>query len=154
MIRTTEIREALAALLEKTGIAYITGEDLQQERDYEAAMDSAGEDRRILQVMVEPQGFATLDAGNLSEKSVLVDIAYLCGMDTSRRDIQNVLDDIDSIIRPFIKVRDRCFTIQSASSNITDNVGHYVFNISFVDGDPVEVPEPVADALVFRFEEV
>lgn len=151
MIRTTEIREALAALLEKTGIAYITGEDLQQERSYADAMDGAGEDRRILQVMVEPQGSATLDAGYLSEKSVLVDIAYLCGMDTSRRDIQNVLDDIDSIIRPYIKVKGRCFTIQSASSNITDNVGHYVFSISFIDGDPVEVPEPLADELVFNF---
>lgn len=151
MIRTTEIREALAALLEKTGIAYITGEDLHQERSYADAMDSAGEDRRILQVMVEPQGSATLDAGHLSEKSVLVDIAYLCGMDTSRRDIQNVLDDIDSIIRPYIKVKDRCFTIQSASSNITDNVGHYVFSINFVDGDPVRVPEPLADELVFNF---
>lgn len=154
MIRTTEIREALAALLAKTGIEYITGEDLQQERHYQEAIDNAGEDRRILQVMVEPQGSTTLDAGHLSEKSVLVDIAYLCGMDTSRRDIQNVLDDIDSIIRPYIKVRDRCFTIQSASSNITDNVGHYVFSISFIDGDPVETPEPLADELVFDFEEV
>ncbi len=154
MIRITEIREALAALLEKTGIAYITGEDLQQERSYKDAMDNAGEDRRILQVMVELQGSSTLDAGNLTEKTVLVDIAYLCGMDTARRDIQDVLDDIDGIIRPYIKVRDRCFTIRSASSNITDNVGHYVFSISFVDGDPVEVPEPVADELVFRFKEV
>ena len=99
MIRITEIRETLAALLEKTGITYITGEDLQQERSYKEAMDNAGKDRRILQVMVELQGASTLDAGNLTEKTVLVDIAYLCGMDTARRDIQDVLDDIDSIIR-------------------------------------------------------
>ena len=39
MIRITEIRETLAALLEKTGITYITGEDLQQERSYKEAMD-------------------------------------------------------------------------------------------------------------------
>lgn len=154
MIRTTEIREALAALLEKTGITYITGEDLQQECRYEDAVDSAGEDRCILQVMVEPQGSATLDAGHLSEKSVLIDIAYLCGMDTSRRDIQNVLDDIDSIIRPYIKVGDRYFTVQSASCSITDNIGHYVFNISFVDGDPAEVQGEPMGELVFCFEEV
>lgn len=154
MIRTTEIREALAALLEKTGITYITGEDLQQERSYGEAMDSAGEDRHILQVMVEPQGFSTLDAGYLSEKTVLVDIAYLCGMDTPRREIQDVLDDIDSIIRPYIRVRDRCFTVQGASSNITDSVGHYVFNISFIDGDPAGEPGELMDKLVFCFEEV
>lgn len=153
MMRITEIRAALASLLERTGISYITGEDLQQERSYADAMDSAGEDRRILQVMVELQGSSTLDAGHLSEKTVLVDIAYLCGMDTARRDIQDVLDDIDSIIRPYIKVKDRCFTIQSASSNITDNVGHYVFTISFIDGDPVEVLEPQADGLVLNFKE-
>lgn len=154
MIRTTEIREALAALLAKTGIEYITGEDLQQERHYQEAIDNAGEDQRILQVMVEPQSSATLDAGHLSEKSVLVDIAYLCGMDTLRRDIQNVLDDIDGIIRPYIKVRDRCFTIQNASSNITDNVGHYVFSISFIDEDSVETPEPLMSGMEFEFEEV
>ncbi|HBV83922.1 MAG: hypothetical protein OSJ73_08205 [Lachnospiraceae bacterium] len=154
MIRTTEIREALAALLEKTGVLYITGEDLQQERNYEDAVDSAGEDRQILQIMVELQGSSTLDAGNLSEKSVLVDIAYLCGMDTKRRDIQDMLDNIDSIVRPFIKVRNRYFTVQDASSNITDSVGHYVFRISFIDGDSVEVQEPLADKLFFRLEEV
>lgn len=154
MIKTTEIREALAALLEKTGVLYITGEDLQQERNYEDAIDSAGEDRQILQIMVELQRSSTLDAGNLSEKSVLVDIAYLCGMDTKRRDIQDMLDNIDSIVRPFIKVGDRYFTIQDASSNITDSVGHYVFRISFIDGDSVEVEEPLADKLFFRLEEV
>ncbi len=154
MIRTTEIREALAALLEKTGVLYITGEDLQQERNYEDAVDSAGEDQQILQIMVELQGSSTFDAGNLSEKSVLVDIAYLCGMDTKRRDIQDMLDNIDSIVRPFIKVRDRYFTVQDASSNITDSVGHYVFRISFIDGDSVEVQEPLADKLFFRLEEV
>lgn len=154
MIKTTEIREALAALLEKTGVLYITGENLQQERNYENAVDSAGEDRQILQIMVELQGSSTLDAGNLSEKSVLVDIAYLCGMDTKRRDIQDMLDNIDSIVRPFIKVRDRYFTVQDASSNITDSVGHYVFRISFIDGDSVEVQEPLADKLFFRLEEV
>lgn len=154
MIKTTEIREALAVLLEKTGVLYITGEDLQQERNYEDAVDSAGEDLQILQIMVELQGSSTLDAGNLSEKSVFVDIAYLCGMDTKRRDIQDMLDNIDSIVRPFIKVGDRCFTIQDASSNITDSVGHYVFRISFIDGDSVEVEEPLADKLFFRLEEV
>ncbi len=154
MIRTTEIREALAALLEKTGVLYITGEDLQQERNYEDAVDSAGEDQQILQIMVELQGSSTFDAGNLSEKSVLVDIAYLCGMDTKRRDIQDMLDNIDSIVRPFIKVRDRYFTVQDASSNITDSVGHYVFRISFIDKDSVEVQEPLADKLFFRLEEV
>lgn len=154
MIRTVEIREALAQILEQTGIEYITGEDLEQQRDYDAASESAGKDRPILQVMVEPQGSTTLSSGYLWEKSVLVDIAYLCGLDTTRRDIQNVLDEIDGIIRPFIKVRDRCFTIQNAGCSITDNVGHYVFHISFVDGNPVEVEEPLADELVFRFEEV
>lgn len=154
MIRTVEIREALAQLLEQTGIEYITGEDLEQQRDYDAASDSAGKDRCILQVIVEPQGSTTLSSGHLWEKSVLVDIAYLCGLDTPRRDIQNVLDEIDGIIRPFIKVKDRCFTIQNVSCSITDNVGHYVFHISFVDGNPVEVEEPLADELVFRFKEV
>ena len=72
MIRITEIREALAALLENTGISYITGEDLQQERSYKDAMDNAGEDRRILQVMVELQGSSTLDAGKLTEKTVQI----------------------------------------------------------------------------------
>lgn len=149
MIRLSEIRKAIAVLLEKTGVTYITGEDLQQERNYDRAIDDAGEDKRIIQIMIEPQSFHTLDAGRLSEKSILVDIAYLCGMDTSRRDIQDMLDTMDSIIRPCVQVQDRYFTIQSANSNITDNVGHYVFNINFIDGELAEVPEPLMDGILF-----
>ena len=154
MIRISEIRAEIARMLEATGIEYITGEDLQQERDYREAMDGAGADRRILQILIEPEGSSTLDAGLLTDRSILVDIAYFKGIDTSRRDIQDVLDDIDGIMRPCIRVRGRCFTIQNASCNITDNIGHYVFNIKFIDGDPVEPEEPPAGKLEFRFEEV
>lgn len=49
---------------------------------------------------------------------------------------------------------DRYFTIQNASCSITDNIGHYVFNISFVDGDPAEVQGEPMGELAFYFEEV
>lgn len=154
MIRISEIRAEIARMLEATGIGYITGEDLQQERDYQEAVDSAGEDRRILQITIEPGSSRTLDAGQRTDRSVLVDIAYFKGIDTSRRDIQDVLDDIDGILRPCIKVRDRCFTVLNADAGITDNIGHYVFRLNFVDGEPEKPVEPLADTLAFRFKEV
>ncbi|MCM1220444.1 MAG: hypothetical protein NC548_38760 [Lachnospiraceae bacterium] len=154
MIKISEIRAEIARMLEATGIDYITGEDLQQERDYWEAMDGAGEDRRILQITIVPEGASTLDAGHLTERTILVDIAYFKGVDTSRRDIQDVLEKIDGIMRPCIRVRDRCFTVQNAGCSITDNMGHYEFNIRFIDGDSMEAEEPRADTLQFRFKEV
>lgn len=154
MITVSEIRKAIVRKLRELEIGFVTGEDLEQSREYEEAVGCMGEDRDILQVMIEPSGFTTKSAGRLTEKSILVDIAYLCGMNTKRSEIQDVLEKIDGVIRPVLNVKDRNFTIDNADSNITDNVGHYVFTIRYTDGDPIEVKEPIADSLEFEFEEV
>lgn len=127
MITVADIRKAICSRLRGTGIQYITGEDLSQSRDYEEAVNSGqGEDREILQVLIEPNGYTTQSA-QLTVKSILVDVAYLCGINTKRSDIQRVLEQIDGLLRPVLSVEDRHFTIEGADSNITDNVGHYIF---------------------------
>lgn len=154
MITVADIRKAICSRLRGTGIQYITGEDLSQSRDYEEAVNSGqGEDREILQVLIEPNGYTTQSA-QLTVKSILVDVAYLCGINTKRSDIQRVLEQIDGLFRPVLNVEDRHFTIEGADSNITDNVGHYIFYIRFTDGIPEHVEEPVADNLNFEFKEV
>lgn len=90
----------------------------------------------------------------MTVKSILVDVAYLCGINTKRSDIQRVLEQIDGLLRPVLSVEDRHFTIEGADSNITDNVGHYIFYIRFTDGIPEHVEEPVADNLEFEYKEV
>lgn len=153
MITVADIRKAVCLILRRTGIEYITGEDLSQSRDYEEATNNGtGEDRDIIQVMIEPNGYIT-QSSTLTSKSILVDIAYLCGINTKRSDIQNVLEQIDSLIRPVLSVKNRNFTIENADCNITDNVGHYVFYIRFIDGEPVQIEEPLMDTLNVEFKE-
>ena len=77
MITVADIRKAICSRLRGTGIQYITGEDLSQSRDYEEAVNSGqGEDREILQVLIEPNVYTTQSA-QLTVKSILVDVAYL-----------------------------------------------------------------------------
>ena len=154
MITVADIRKSVCSVLRGTGIEYITGEDLSQSRDYEQAVNTGtGEDRDILQVLIEPNGYTT-QSKVLTVKSILVDVSYLCGINTKRSDIQKVLELIDSLIRPVLTVKDRHFTINNADCNITDNIGHYMFYLRFTDGIPVEETEPAADRLEFEFKEV
>lgn len=155
MITVADIRKSICLRLRDTGVRFITGEDLSQSRDYEeAAGTGGGEDREVLQVLIEPNGFTTQAAGMLTAKSILVDISYLCGMNTKRNDIQEMLERIDTLIRPVLQVKNRHFTIGTADCNITDNVGHYVFYLRFLDGEPVVATEPPADRLEFEFKEI
>lgn len=154
MILISDIRKAVIQLMRKTGIGYVTGEDLEQTRDYQKAIGDGGEDRDILQVLVEPVTNSTIAAGKGTNKSILVDISYMKGIDTKRSDIQNMLETIDGLIRPILHVKDRFFTIENADFNITDNIGHYVFYIRFMDGESVQIDEPFMEKLDYGFKEV
>ena len=152
MILIADIRAAVIRQLRQTGVEYITGEDLEQTRDYQTAAGDHGEDRAILQVLVEPVTNKTIAAGYKTERSVLTDISYMQGINTKRSEIQDMLERIDRLIRPVLQVKDRFFTIENADCNITDNIGHYIFYIRFMDGTEPEVTEPFADELVIRLE--
>lgn len=146
-----EIRAGIIKILREkedvTGVKNITGEDLEQTKDYSALLkDGEGKTLPVLQVLVDPVTAGTAAAGYHRDKSVLVDIAYMEERYTSRRSIQRMLDILSQILLPFFRVKDRAFT-PVLSFQITDGIGHCIFPLEYTDIIPVELPEPAAGEL-------
>lgn len=124
-----EIRTGIIRLLrEGTEVGYITGEDVSQAKELP-----------LLHVQLEPLSFQTAAAGFFSEKSILVDISYMEELHTSNAGMYEMLERLDRIFRPFFSIGDRAFTCDVQMS-ITDDIGHYMFTMSFKDTLPFEEP--------------
>ena len=146
-----EIRAGIIRILREkedmTGVRNITGEDLEQTKDYSALLkDGEGKTLPVLQVLVDPVTAGTAAAGCHRDKSVLVDISYMEERYTSRRSIQRMLDILEGIFLPYFRIGDRAFT-PVLSLSITDGIGHCTFRLEYTDTVPVEVPEPPAGEL-------
>lgn len=149
-----DIRKAIISLLrDHTGVEHITGEEVLQAKDY-SGVDQDGSElvMPLLQLQLMPLNFHTAAAGFFTDKKVLVDISYMEEVTTSNRSIYAMLEKLDSILRPVLKIGDRQFTI-NADTNITDGIGHYTFILSFTDINPKEPEEPVAENLYLNMEE-
>lgn len=143
-----DIRAGIIKILREkqdvTGVQNITGEDLEQTKDYAAlSKDGEGKTLPVLQVLVDPVTASTAAAGYHRDKSVLVDISYMEERYTSYRSIQRMLDILSGILLPYFRIGDRAFT-PVLSFHITDGIGHCTFPLSYTDIVPVEVPEPSA----------
>ena len=146
-----DIRAGIIGILRKnediTGVRNITGEDLEQTKDYSALeKDGEGKTHPVLQVLVDPVTTKTAAAGYHRDKSVLVDISYMEERYTSRRHIQQMLEKLSGILLPYFWIGDRAFT-PVLSFNITDGIGHCTFPLEYTDTVPVEVSEPTAGEL-------
>lgn len=146
-----EIRAGLIKILREkedmTGVQNITGEDLEQTKDYSALLkDGEGKTLPVLQVLVDPVTNKTAAAGSHRDKSVLVDISYMEERYTSRRSIQRMLDILAEILLPYFRIGDRAFS-PVLSFSITDGIGHCTFPLEYTDIVPAEVPEPPAGEL-------
>lgn len=51
----------------------------------------------------------------------------------SRKDLFEVCDKLDGLIRPVFQVKDRAITVLDANSVIVDDILHYYFELEFVD---------------------
>lgn len=140
-----DIRTGIIKILrEETEIKNITGEDLEQTKDYAALLkDGEGKALPVLQVLVDPVTDRAAAAGCHRDKGVLVDISYMEERYTSRRHIQQMLDKLAGIFLPNFRIEDRVFT-PTLSFNITDGIGHCTFPLEYTDTVPVEIPEPMA----------
>lgn len=143
-----DIRAGIIKILREkqdvTGVQNITGEDLEQTKDYQTLLkDGEGKTLPVLQVLVDPVTAGTAAAGYHRDKSVLVDISYMEERYTSRRSIQRMLDILSGILLPYFRIGDRAFT-PALSFHITDGIGHCTFPLEYTDIVPVEVPEPLA----------
>lgn len=122
MITLKDIRTSIIKLLRReTDITHVHGEEVQQKQF------------PLLVVLLMPDEMQTAAAGLHTHKSILVDIIYMENTRTSNEKNYEMLEVIDGIIRPVLYVRDRAFTIQQASMEITDNVAHYKFYLNFTD---------------------
>lgn len=144
-----EIRAGIIKILRDKveDVKNITGEDLEQTKDYSALeKDGEGKTLPVLQVLVDPVTAAMAAAGAHRDKSVLVDIAYMEGRYTSRKNIQRRLAQLEGILLPYFRIGDRAFT-PVLSFHVTDGIGHCTFPLSYTDTVPVEVTEPTAGAM-------
>lgn len=134
MISINDIKISIIKLLrENTSIENITGEDCRQSLF------------PLLHVQLKPVSSNTFSLTHdsiLVKKSILIDIAYMEEAFTNNAKIYEMLEKIDSIMRPFIRVSDRAFEV-SGSYNIIDDIGHYIFTLNFTDEVPIEVREPI-----------
>lgn len=146
-----DIRAGIIRLLREkedvTGVKNITGEDLEQTKDYSSLLkDGEGKTLPVLQVLVDPVTDRAAAAGYHRDKSVLVDISYMEERYTSRRNIQRMLDMLSGIFLPYFRIGDRAFT-PVLSFNITDGIGHCTFPLEYTDTVSVRIPEPLAGAM-------
>mgnify|MGYP001051397352 CR=1 FL=1 len=145
---TEDIRAGIIRILrENTDVENITGEDLEQTKDYSALKkDGEGKTLPVLQVLVDPVTASMAAAGCHRDKSVLVDISYMEERYTSRKNIQRKLAELERILLPYFRIGDRAFT-PVLSFGITDGIGHCTFPLNYTDAIPVEVKEPPAGAI-------
>lgn len=122
MITLKDVKNAVIKVLrEGTTIKTITGED-RLKMEYP-----------LLYVQLEPLSSATSAAGLHTDRAILIDITYQQERITSNEELYEMLELLDSLIRPILTVKDRNFTIQNADFQVTDEIGHYTFQINFTD---------------------
>lgn len=146
-----DIRHGITRLLrEKTDVPNITGEEIEAAKDYFSLAKDGGE--RVLptfQVNVQPVSCSAAAAGYHMEKSVFVDISYMEERYTSRKALQERLDQLQEILLPVLFIGDRAFS-PVLSFDITDGIGHCTFPLSWTDTVPFETDEPSAGEIEIR----
>lgn len=132
MITLQDIRAAIIWLLRQyTKVEHIHGEEIRQ-REFP-----------LLYVELIPAEVRTAAAGQHTEKNILVDLLYMEETYTSNEKNYQMLEQLDSIIRPVLQIKDRSITIETAQMEITDGVAHYKFYLNFTDQTGHrEEPEP------------
>lgn len=142
-----EIRKSIIALLrEHTDVEHITGEEV-----FQAKQDGGEVVMPLLQLQLQPLNFHTAAAGFFTEKKVMVDISYMEEVTTSNRNTYAMIETLDGIFRPILRIGDRNFTIH-ADTNITDGIGHYTFILAFTDQNPMEPEAPITKNLYLNRE--
>ncbi len=111
----TEIRNGIIKLLRNNipEVNNITGEDASQTED----------NMPLIHVQLKPLSSGTAAAGHFEDKTVFVDIAYMEEMVTSNESIYVMMERLESIFKPYFRIKDRAFTCD-AQMDITDDIGH------------------------------
>ena len=124
MISLLDIRDSMASLL-KSGFA-----------DWKVHFDNVERPcAPYFYIELSPRAKSLDDV--YSERRIAVNIAAILPQNragrVSRKDLFDVADKLDGLIRPVFKVEDRAITITEANSVIVDDILHYYFELNFVD---------------------
>ena len=72
-----------------------------------------------------------------SDRRIGIDIQLILAEDECgricRADLYDAADALDALIRPVLHIADRYITIQDVETTFTDEVLHYIFDLSFTD---------------------
>lgn len=136
MISLLDIREALAALLKS---AY---------PDWKVHFDNVERPHAPYFYVELDQRTRSVD-DVCSERSIAVVISAVLPLNragrVSRRELFEIADRLDSIIRPVFRVRNRVITVLDGRSTIVDDILHYYFDLNFVDAVEVAPVDKMED---------
>ena len=79
-----------------------------------------------------------------TQKKIPVEISYTEKVVTDNRSTCAMPETLDGILRPYFKIGDRAFTCDDRPS-VTDDIGHYMFTISFTDTVPYTESGPAEE---------
>ena len=124
MISLLDIRDAMAALLKS---AY---------PDWKVHFDNVERPHAPYFYVELDQRTRSVD-DVCSERSIAVVISAVLPLNragrVSRRELFEIADRLDGIIRPVFRVRNRAITVLDGRSTSVDDILHYYFDLNFVD---------------------
>lgn len=157
MITTEDISIQIIRLLRKyTGISYIVGGETDQTKLFVTSEDNQSQEQlEAISVLVELNTSQMEGAGYFTAKTYQVDISYIAVEIPTQKAITKMLEKIDTIMKPFFKVKDRAMSIYDAAMNITDDIGHYIFTLQVMDTTNYNPNAgiPLAAELKFNYKE-
>lgn len=87
----------------------------------------------LVYVSVMPAAEVTVGGARMSDRTILVDLAYLDAAEVTNADYYAFVADMDRALRPTLRFADREILATGISPKLVDGVGHYSFELKFRD---------------------
>lgn len=127
MIKISEIKTCIVGLLKRT-------DDIDVFFTRVVKTDSINENERIekyFHVALKPIG-TSLFGKDMRDRAFFIDISYI-NDNADENVFYEWFESMEGLFLPFIKIAKRSITIETASSKIVDNIGHFSFTLNFRD---------------------
>lgn len=129
MIKMTDIKNALIILLSSNFYdVHIVSDDISQ-------LKQVGGVKPFPLMHIDLSSFnSNIFDSHTRTESILVDISYIEEEKPSSEKLLEIDESLKKLIGAGLEVKDRFLHIDSVSSNVSDDVLHFIFNINFNNG--------------------